>query len=202
MKVFHDYIVVGSGLAGLTFSLKISEFGSVALITKDALEESATKYAQGGIASVMADDDSFDLHVSDTLEAGRGLCKEDVVRCIVREGPALVRELVDLGARFTRTPEDAYHLTREGGHSKHRILHADDITGLEIERTLIQAIRSKPNIEIFTHHMAVDIITRSNLDPKVSPGSPEDAALRMYALNEKVSQVATCLGQAVMLAPI
>ncbi|MDH5457598.1 MAG: FAD-binding protein, partial [Nitrospinota bacterium] len=101
MKIDRDYIVIGSGLAGLTFALKIAEYGSVALITKDAVEESATRYAQGGIASVMAEDDSVDLHVMDTIEAGRGLCQEDVVRCIVHEGPARVRELIQLGTRFT-----------------------------------------------------------------------------------------------------
>ncbi len=200
MKIARDFIVVGSGLAGLTFALKISEFGSVALITKDALDESATKYAQGGIASVMSDDDSVDLHVSDTLEAGRGMCKEDVVRCIVREGPALVRELVGLGARFTRTPEDAYHLTREGGHSKHRILHADDMTGSEIERTLINSIHNHPNIEVFTYHMAIDIITRSNLDSSIQPGSEQDEALGLYALNEKTGEVITFTGKGVLLA--
>ncbi len=200
MKVSKDFIVVGSGLAGLTFALKVAEFGSVALITKDAIEESATKYAQGGIASVMAADDSFDLHVADTMEAGRGLCKEEVVRCIIREGPALVRELVELGAQFTRTQEDTYHLTREGGHSKHRILHADDITGLEIERTLIDAVCNKSNIDIFPRHMAVDIITRANLDSQVIPGSNEDEALGLYALKQETGEVITFLGRATLLA--
>ncbi|MCF8721848.1 L-aspartate oxidase [Nitrospina gracilis] len=200
MKITRDFIVVGSGLAGLTFALKISEFGSVALITKDALDESATKYAQGGIASVMAADDSIDLHVVDTLEAGRGLCRKDVVRCIVQEGPALVRELVNLGARFTRTPEDAYHLTREGGHSKHRILHADDMTGWEIERTLIDAVKSRKNIDVYTYHMAVDLITRANIDASVTPGSAQDEALGLYALNEHTGEVSTFLGKGVLLA--
>lgn len=201
MKVARDYIVIGSGLAGLTFALKIAEYGSVALITKDAIEESATRYAQGGIASVMAEDDSVDLHVSDTIEAGRGLCQEDVVRCIVREGPARVRELIELGTRFTRAQgEDAFHLTREGGHSKRRILHADDLTGWEIERTLIEAVRTKSNIDIYPYHMGVDIITRSNIDPKVQPGTSEDEALGLYALNEKTGEVVTFTGKATLLA--
>ena len=178
MKVARDYIVIGSGLAGLTFALKIAEYGSVALITKDAVEESATRYAQGGIASVMAEDDSVDLHVTDTIEAGRGLCQEDVVRCIVREGPARVRELIQLGTRFTRTQgEDSFHLTREGGHSKRRILHADDLTGWEIERALIEAVRTKPNIEIYPYHMGIDIITRSNIDPPFNPEARETKLL-------------------------
>jgi L-aspartate oxidase len=201
MKVARDYIVVGSGLAGLTFALKIAEYGSVALITKDAVEESATRYAQGGIASVMAKDDSVDLHVTDTIEAGRGLCQEDVVRCIVREGPARIRELIQLGTRFTRTQgEDSYHLTREGGHSKRRILHADDLTGWEIERALIEAVRAKPNIEIYPYHMGIDIITRSNVDPTIQPGDKKDEALGLYALNEQSGEVVTFTGKAVLLA--
>jgi L-aspartate oxidase len=201
MKVDRDYIVIGSGLAGLTFALKIAEYGSVALITKDAVEESATRYAQGGIASVMAEDDSVDLHVSDTIEAGRGLCQEDVVRCIVREGPARVRELIQLGTRFTRTQgEEGFHLTQEGGHSKRRILHADDLTGWEIERALIEAVRTKPNIEIYPYHMGIDIITRSNVDPAVKPGDKKDEALGLYALNEQTGEVVTFTGKAVLLA--
>ncbi|MFQ5483645.1 MAG: FAD-dependent oxidoreductase, partial [Nitrospinaceae bacterium] len=163
MRLAHDCIVVGSGIAGLTFALKISEFASVALLAKDAMEEGATRYAQGGIASAMAEDDSYTLHVEDTLEAGRGLCKEDVVRCLIKEGPGRVRELIELGARFRRNQNDAYDLTREGGHSKHRILHAGDLTGWEIERALIRAVLARPNIEVVTHHMAVDLITRANL---------------------------------------
>ena len=201
MKIARDYIVIGSGLAGLTFAHKIAEFGSVALITKDAIEESATRYAQGGIASVMAEDDSVDLHVSDTIEAGRGLCKEDVVRCIVREGPARVRELIRLGARFTRTQgEDSFHLTQEGGHSKRRILHADDLTGWEIERALIEAVHTRPNIDIYPYHMGIDIITRSNIDTTIPPGSQKDEALGLYALNEKTGEVVTFTGKAILLA--
>ena len=201
MKVARDYIVIGSGLAGLTFALKIAEYGSVALITKDAVEESATRYAQGGIASVMAEDDSVDLHVSDTIEAGCGLCQEDVVRCIIREGPARVRELIRLGTKFTRTQgKDSFHLTREAGHSKRRILHADDLTGLEIERTLIEVVRAKPNIEIYPYNMGIDIITCSNIDPAVQPGSPQDEALGLYALNEQTGEVVTFIGKAILLA--
>ena len=199
MRYSHDFIVIGSGIAGLTFALKISEFGNVALIAKDALEEGATRYAQGGIASVMAEDDSMDLHVSDTLEAGRGLCKEDVVRCIIKEGPGHVRDLIDLGARFSRNPDDSYALGREGGHSKRRILHAGDLTGWEIESTLIRAVRARPNIEIFTHHMVVDFITRANLDPGVEPGGAADEVLGLYALSEETGDVHIFTGKATLL---
>ncbi|KMP12687.1 L-aspartate oxidase [Candidatus Nitromaritima sp. SCGC AAA799-A02] len=200
MMIEKDFLIVGSGIAGLTFALKASQFGSVAIITKDELEESATLYAQGGIASVMTDDDSFELHAQDTMEAGRGLCREDVVRIICKEGPACVRELIALGARFTRIRGEDYHLSREGGHSKHRILHANDLTGQEIERTLIEAVQSRGNIEIFQHHMLIDLITRARLDPKVEPGSSEDEALGLYILDVDTNQVKTFAGKITLLA--
>ncbi|MCH8207822.1 MAG: L-aspartate oxidase [Nitrospinae bacterium] len=200
MRISRDFIVAGSGIAGLTFALKVAKQGSVALITKDELEESATRYAQGGIASVMAEDDSCDLHVIDTLEAGRGLCKEDIVRCIVKEGPARIRELIDIGTRFTRVGEKEYHLSREGGHSKDRILHADDLTGWEIERSLVAAVRDNGNIEIFTYHMAIDLVTRAQLDPSIEPGLEDDEALGLYVLDESSGEVKTFLGRSILLA--
>jgi L-aspartate oxidase len=200
MNIYKDFLVIGSGVAGLTFALKVSKFGSVGIITKDALEESATKYAQGGIASVMADDDSCDLHAQDTIEAGRGLCKEDVVRIVCKEGPARIRELIGLGAQFDRVQGKDFHLSREGGHSKHRILHATDLTGWEIERTLIAAVHEQPNIEIFAHHMVIDLITRARMDPSVTPGSPEDESLGMYVLDAKKNKVKTFLSKVTQLA--
>lgn len=200
MNIEKDFLVIGSGIAGLTFALKISEFGSVGVITKDALEESATKYAQGGIASVMAEDDSCDLHVRDTLEAGRGLCRDDVVRIIVNDGPARVRELIDLGARFTRGKGADYDLGREGGHSKHRILHANDLTGWEIQRTMMEAIASHPNIEVFSHHMVVDLITLARLDANIQQGSPQDEAIGAYVLDVRTNQVKTFAGKSILLA--
>ena len=200
MYIEKDFLILGSGVAGLTFALKASQFGSVAIITKGELEESTTRYAQGGIASVMTDDDSFELHTEDTLEAGRGLCREDVVRIICREGPACVRELIGLGAEFTRIHGEDYHLSREGGHSRDRILHANDLTGKEIERTLIEAVISKDNIEIFPHHMLIDFITRARLDTKAEPGSARDEALGLYALNVTSNQVETFVGKITLLA--
>ncbi len=195
-----DFLIIGSGIAGLTFALKASQFGSVAIITKDELEESATLYAQGGIASVMTDDDSFELHANDTLEAGRGLCREDVVRIICKEGPSCVRELIELGVQFTRIRGKDYHLSREGGHSKDRILHANDLTGREIERTMIEAINSRENTEVFPHHMLIDFITLSRLDAKVEPGSSQDEALGAYILDVKTNRVKTFVGKTTLLA--
>ena len=199
MAIEKDFIVIGSGVAGLTFALKVCKFGSVGIITKDALEESATKYAQGGIASVMAEDDSFELHVHDTMETGRGLCHEDFVRIACREGPARIRELIDLGAKFDLRGK-GFDLGKEGGHSKRRILHAHDLTGWEIEKTLIESVHAEKNIEIFEHHMAIDLITRARLDDKILPGSDEDEALGLYVLNHKTSQVHTIVGDVILLA--
>jgi L-aspartate oxidase len=199
MVMQKDFIVIGSGVAGLTFALKVCKFGSVGIITKDALEESATKYAQGGIASVMAKDDSLELHVQDTVETGRGLCHEDFVRIACREGPARIRELIDLGAQFDLCGTE-FDLGKEGGHSKRRILHANDLTGWEIEKTLIEAVLAEKNIVIFEHHMAIDLITKARLDNKIQPGSSDDEVLGVYVLNHKTSQVETMVGDMILLA--
>ena len=200
MAIEKDFIVIGSGVAGLTFALKVCKFGSVGIITKDALEESATKYAQGGIASVMAEDDSFELHVKDTMETGRGLCHEDFVRIACREGPARIRELIDLGAKFDRILGAGFDLGKEGGHSKRRILHANDLTGWEIERTLIAAVHAQENIEIFEHHMAIDLITKARLSNDIKPGSEQDEVLGLYVLNHQTQRVETMVGGVTFMA--
>jgi L-aspartate oxidase len=164
-----DFLVLGSGIAGLSFALKAAAHGRVAIVTKKDRAESNTNYAQGGIAAVTSKEDSFESHVRDTLEAGAGLCKEEVVRTIVQEGPACVGELIELGMRFSETQtagEDGARqldLTREGGHSQRRILHAKDVTGREIERALLTAIAKQPNIEMFENHFAIDLITTQKL---------------------------------------
>ncbi|MDA0746648.1 MAG: L-aspartate oxidase [bacterium] len=159
-----DYLVIGSGIAGLSFALKAAETGTVAIVTKKESQESNTNYAQGGIAAVLAPDDSFDLHIQDTLTAGAGLCHRDVVELVVSEGPRMVRDLMDWGARFTQEREaNRLALGREGGHSKHRIVHAADLTGREIERALTEAAVAHPNISAYEHHMAIDLITEHHL---------------------------------------
>jgi L-aspartate oxidase len=168
MKQF-DFIVLGSGIAGLSFALKVAPQGRVAIVTKKDLAESNTNYAQGGIASVTSKEDSFELHVRDTLTAGAGLCKESVVRTIVEEGPARIQELIELGMKFSERDAPAedggkeLDLGKEGGHSKRRILHAKDVTGREIERALLNAVAQQPNIQIFENHIAVDLIVSQKL---------------------------------------
>src|SRR5215510_6573663 len=160
-----DFLVLGSGIAGLSFALKVAPRGRVAIITKKNRAESNTNYAQGGIAAVTSKEDSFEMHVRDTLEAGAGLCDETVVRTIIEEGPARIAELIELGMRFSE--REVPHaggareldLGKEGGHSKRRILHAKDVTGREVEGALLAAVAAQPNIQIFEDHLAIDLIT-------------------------------------------
>lgn len=162
-----DVLVIGSGIAGLTFALKAAEKGSVAIVTKKNKAESNTNYAQGGIACVTSQEDSFELHVRDTMEAGAGLCHEDVVREIVQGGPERIGELIQLGMAFAERENGGagteYDLGKEGGHSKRRILHAQDVTGREVERALLAALAAHPNIRVFEDHLAVNLITKERL---------------------------------------
>ncbi len=194
-----DFVVIGSGIAGLSFALKAAAHGRVAIVTKRARAESNTAWAQGGIASVTSTEDSFELHVQDTLEAGAGLCDEEIVRRIVMDGPARIRELIDFGVHFDeRELPDGSHeldLGREGGHSKRRILHARDITGREIERALLDAIARHPQIVVLENHMAVDLITLSKLGYASS-----DRCLGVYVLNEATGDVLPLRSKHVVLA--
>jgi L-aspartate oxidase len=166
VKTVHECttLVLGSGIAGLTYALKASRFGPVIVLTKKDRAESSTNYAQGGVASVSEPTDSFELHVRDTLEAGAGLCRREAVELMVRSGPALVRELIDRGARFTWKGEGVLDLGREGGHSRRRIVHAKDLTGREIERALLAAVEANGAIRILEDHLALDLW--------VAPGKP------------------------------
>jgi L-aspartate oxidase len=198
MSRHYDFIVIGSGIAGLTFALNAAETGRVALLTKKNRAESNTNYAQGGIACVTSSEDSYDLHVRDTLEAGAGLCKEQVVRQIVEEGPARIKELIALGMSFSERENGhgrELDLGREGGHSKRRILHAKDITGREIERALLAAVEASDRIEVLENHMAVDLITRS----KLGHAGP-NACLGVYALNNETHEVETFGAAHILLA--
>ena len=200
MKQF-DYLVLGSGIAGLTFALKVAPRGRVAIVTKKDRAESNTNYAQGGIASVTSKEDSFELHVRDTLAAGAGLCKESVVRTIVEEGPARIAELIELGMKFSERDapgEDGgreLDLGKEGGHSKRRILHAKDVTGREIERALLDAVARQPNIQIFENHIAIDLITSQKLGYV-----GENRCLGAYVFDKKADRVWTFAAPVTLLA--
>ena len=188
-----DVVVVGSGIAGLSFALKAAKYGTVALITKKSRPDSSTNYAQGGIAAVFADDDSPALHMEDTLVAGAGLCHPDAVDVLVREGPARVRELIELGVAFTRAGQDL-SLGLEGGHSRRRIVRADDLTGREIERALLAAAAETGNVRVFENHQAVDLLTATD------PGTLGERCCGVLVLDAETGELTPFLARAVMLA--
>jgi L-aspartate oxidase len=194
----YDFVIIGSGIAGLSFARKAAAHGSVAVITKRNADDTNTAWAQGGVACVMSDEDSFDLHIQDTLVAGAGLCNEDAVRAIVTEGPERIRELMESGVHFDlREIENGRELDlgREGGHSKRRVLHAQDTTGREIENALIRAVDGLPNVELLTHHIAVDLITAGKLGYTTG-----DRCLGVYVLDEKTGDVETIRTDRLILA--
>ena len=198
MRSQFDFLVIGSGVAGLSFALRAAEHGTVCVVTKKETAESNTNYAQGGIAAVVAPTDDTEAHVQDTLVAGAGLCHEDVVRMVIEEGPGRVMDLVELGAQFDRDPDGELHLGREGGHSADRIVHAADMTGREVERALLTAARRSPNIEIREFHYAVNLLTQHQLDRQVS--TSDLVCYGAYVLDEATGRVETVRARATLLA--
>ncbi len=198
----YDCIVVGSGIAGLSFALKVASAGAkVAIITKKRSVDSNTNYAQGGIACVTSQTDDFELHVKDTLEAGDGLCDEDVVRQIVREGPERIQELIELGVDFTQLDDGRPSLGKEGGHSKRRILHVKDVTGAAIEMALLHAVSTNKNIETFEHYLAIDLITRARIHGSGLPiPLSENRVYGLYVFDVIRQRVITLGARTVMLA--
>src|SRR5256886_10155772 len=196
----YDFVVIGSGIAGLSFALKVAKHGSVTVITKRKGADTNTAWAQGGIACVTSDEDCFELHVRDTLEAGAGLCDEAVVRTIVTEGPDRIRELADLGLHFDEreiSGHREFDLGKEGGHSKRRVLHVRDVTGKEIEETLLCELGQSRGggIDLLENHMAVDLITAAKLG-----FATEDRCLGVYVLDEKTFGVETIRSNRIVLA--
>jgi len=200
MFIQTDYLVIGSGIAGLSFALKAAETGKVMLITKSNEDESNTKYAQGGIAAVWHSEDSFEKHIADTLNAGAGLCNEKIVRQVVSEGTKRVEELIELGTQFDRNEKGQYDLAKEGGHSEHRILHHKDVTGLEIERALLKKIHSHNNIAVLDHYFAIDIITQHHLGKRVTSSTADISCYGAYVLNTKNGHVDTVLSKITVMA--
>jgi L-aspartate oxidase len=199
-----DFLVIGSGIAGLTYALKISRHfpdRKIAIITKASPDETNTKYAQGGVAVVNdLEHDSFEKHIDDTLIAGDGIFKKEVVEIVVKEGPARVQEIIDWGARFDKDTEGDFKLGREGGHSEFRILHHKDVTGKEMERALLDAIRTSPNIELVHHCFVVDIITQHHLGYLVTKSTPDVNCYGVYVLNAKNNRIEKILSKVTLLA--
>jgi len=202
MESQFDLLVVGSGIAGLTFALKAAQCGTVAVVTKKDKLETSTNYAQGGIASVLGPDDSFQLHVQDTLNAGDGLCHGDIVELVVREGPDRIRELTELGVPFDHGISQAapFDLGREGGHTRNRIVHAHDMTGQAVERVLIAAAEANPNISIFENHLVLDlIIEHHSLKAGSATLQHQDLCRGAFVLDSQGGEIHTFLAQAVLL---
>lgn len=196
----YDFLVIGSGIAGLTFALKAAGHGTVGIVTKNGLMESNTARAQGGIAGVFdLEGDSFERHIEDTLNAGAGLCDTDAVTKIVENGPRLIQELIEFGAEFTRKGNDL-HLGREGGHSANRIVHAADATGLEIQQTLVERVKNHPDIRVMEHHFAVDLLTEHHIDAEPVESNDSIHSFGAYVLNPGTEQIHRMLARVTILA--
>lgn len=201
----HDVLILGSGAAGLSLALRLSGNLSVAVVSKRELTEGSTLYAQGGISAVLDAEDSVESHVQDTLRAGAGLCDSQVVRRVVERGPENIRWLLDQGVAFTRSDDygsaGGYHLTREGGHSHRRVVHAADATGRAVSTTLESRVRASPNVSLYEQHIAVDLLTARHLDPKTSSRTRQrNRCFGAYVLDRGSGRVETFLARFVVLA--
>ncbi|KAJ6775746.1 L-ASPARTATE OXIDASE CHLOROPLASTIC [Salix koriyanagi] len=189
---YFDFAVIGSGVAGLRYALEVAKYGTVAVITKAEPHESNTNYAQGGVSAVLSPSDSVESHMQDTMVAGAYLCDEETVRVVCTEGPDRIRELIAMGAMFDHGEDGNLHLAREGGHSHHRIVHAADMTGREIERALLEAVVNDPNISVFEHHFAIDLLT--------SQDGPDMVCHGVDTLNTETQQVVRFISKVTLLA--
>ena len=199
-----DFLVIGSGIAGLTYALKVAETcpdKNIIILTKAQSDETNTKYAQGGIAGVMNfDNDSFKKHIDDTLIAGDGLCNRHIVEIVVKEGVERIEEIIEWGAKFDKEKDGDFKLGKEGGHSESRILHHKDITGKEMERALLEAISRKPNIKLLHHCFVLDIITQHHLGYLITKATPDVECYGVYILNLQTNKTEKILSKITLLA--
>ena len=186
-EIKSDYLVIGSGIAGLTFALEVAEHGQVSLIAKSSLDNTNTSLAQGGVAAVVLDEDDPEHHAKDTHIAGADLCHRDAVDIMVKEASARIDDLVERGVDFDRKSDGSFDLAREGGHSYHRVLHIADQTGRTIQEILIDRVKEHPNIHIYEHHMAVELITDHHVLSNLQ--SAFNICFGAYVLNEKNGEV-------------
>lgn len=201
MNHTFDFLVVGSGIAGMSFALKVADHGRVAILCKTTLDEANTALAQGGISSVTNPVlDNYEKHIQDTLIAGDGICNIEAVNKVVRNAPKQIEQLLAWGVDFDKAPDGTFDLHREGGHSEHRILHHKDSTGAEIQQSLIKRINAHPNITVFDHHFAIDLITQHHMGRIVTKQTPDIECYGVYALNTRTNEIHTFLGKVTMLA--
>ena len=200
MRKKVDFLVIGSGIAGLTYALRVAEHGKVIIISKAIADETSTKYAQGGIAAVMSSPDSYNKHIEDTIDAGAGLCDRKIVEMTVKESTDRINELIKWGTDFDKQTDGTYSLGREGGHSENRILHHKDTTGKEIIRALLQTAKEHKNIEILERHFAIDLITQHHLGMRVYSGTKNIQCFGAYILNPENNQIFTILSKITMIA--
>jgi len=195
-----DFLVIGSGSAGLIYALKVAEFGKVLVLTKSTVEDTATAYAQGGIAAVMYSPDNYKKHIQDTLVAGAGINDKEVVRFTITESTVRIKELIEWGTNFDKDISGKYELAKEGGHSESRILHHQDNTGYEIQRALSEKAMEHPNIEILENYFTIDLITQHHLNEEVTHRRPDIKCFGVYALNEETNEVETILAKTTLIA--
>lgn len=200
MKIVSDFLVIGSGIAGLGFALKVAEKGTVSIITKKNLVDTTTTYAQGGIAAVTYSPDSYEKHIADTISCGSGLCNDEIVRMVVEEAPRQIEELVNWGTNFDKNSFGEYDLAKEGGHSEKRILHHKDNTGFEIQRALTEQVKKHPNIKIYENHFAIEIITQHHLGKLVKRGDRDINCFGAYVFDSEAKMVYTFLSKATLIA--
>ena len=199
MTKTYDFLVLGAGLAGLSYALKVADAGRVCIISKTSLQEANTKYAQGGIAAVTYSPDNFEKHINDTLICGDGLCNEEVVRLVVERGPEQIQKLIEWGVKFDKRKNDRYDLGREGGHSEYRVLHHKDNTGEAIQNALVEQVKAHPNIDILEHHFAVDLITQHHQGQLVKRHHTDTTCYGAYIMDLSSGELSTFLSKITVL---
>jgi len=200
MKHKADFLVIGSGSAGLIFALKVAAHGNVIILSKSTMEDTATSYAQGGIAAVTYSPDNYEKHIEDTLKAGAGINDKEIVRITITESTERIKELIEWGTHFDKEKSGKYALAREGGHSEFRILHHKDNTGFEIQRALSEKVKAHPNIEVFENYFAIDLITQHHFNEEVNRYRKDIRCFGAYAMNEKAGNVETFLAKVTVIA--
>jgi L-aspartate oxidase len=200
MRKKVDFLVIGSGIAGLTYALKVAKYGKVCIVSKAKLDDTATRYAQGGIAAVTYTPDSYEKHIQDTLIAGDGLCDENIVRITIQESTERIKDLIKWGIKFDKTRTGRFDLAKEGGHSEYRVLHHKDSTGREIEDTLVEQVKKHPMIEVIEDTFAIDIITEHHLGIEVNRRTRDITCFGAYLLNPRTHLVDTILSKVTLIA--